>query len=82
MVAQDILHEAREGSNKTNLVYRCNLNFNIIKTWLSRLIAKGLIEQTSSSPKIWTTTSKGMGFLLAMDGVLSMWGGRGKENDF
>ena len=79
MVAYDILQEARGGSNKTRLVYRCNLNFKIIKTWLSRLIAKGLIEQSLGPPRIWITTAKGIDFLSAMEGVMSMWDDGGRE---
>ncbi len=72
MVAYDILQEARGGSNKTNLVYRCNLNFNIIKTWLSRLEAKGMLEHSEES-RTWATTSRGGAFLLAMDVVKGVW---------
>lgn len=72
MVAYDILQVARGGSAKTPLVYRCNLNFKLIKTWLSRLIAKGLIDPNPTS-RIWKTTTKGLRFISAMDEVLSMW---------
>ena len=72
MVAYDILQVARGGSSKTPLVYRCNLNFKLIKTWLSRLIAKGLLEPSSTS-RTWTTTTKGLSFILAMDAVISIW---------
>ena len=74
MVARDILVVARGGSSKTPLVYKCNLNFALIKTWLSRLIAKGLIEPSPTSGT-WTTTPRGMEFILAMDGVMSIWDG-------
>lgn len=74
MVARDILLVARGGSAKTPLVYKCNLNFALIKTWLSRLIAKGLIEP-SPTAKTWTTTTRGIQFILAMDEVISIWDG-------
>jgi len=74
IVAYDILMEARGGSNKTNLVYRCNLNFKLIKTWLSRLIAKGLLEPSPSS-RTWATTTQGAKFILAMEAVKSLWDG-------
>jgi len=76
MVARDILLVARGGSPKTPLVYRSNLNFRLIKTWLSRLIAKGLIELVPGTPnRIWATTPKGLRFISAMDDVLSIWEG-------
>lgn len=74
MIAYDILTEARGGSLKTRLVYRCNLNFNIIKTWLTRLTSKGLIEY-SPEHRTWTTTPNGLDFISAMVDVLSIWGG-------
>lgn len=73
MVAYDILMEAQEGSKKTNLVYRCNLNFRIIKKWLAKLRSKGLIEFSSSPANTWTTTMKGIRFMLAMERVKAIW---------
>lgn len=73
MVAHDILIEAIEGSNKTNLVYRCNLNFKIIRKWLSRLIAKGLLEFQPTPSKTWKTTEKGLKFIESMNRVLPIW---------
>lgn len=73
IVAYDVLTEARGGSQKTRLVYRCNLNFNIIKAYLSRLIANGLLDFIEGPPRKWITTAKGMDFLLAMDVVKGIW---------
>jgi len=74
IVARDILVVATGGSTITPLVYRCNLNFKLIKTWLTRLIAKGLLKRVpGSTSNIWATTPKGQRFILAMDAVLSVW---------
>ena len=73
IMAHDILIEASMGSSKTNLVYRCNLNFRIVKTWLSRLIAKGLIEFYAGPSNKWKTTEKGSRFIEAMERVLWIW---------
>ena len=73
MVAYDILEEARYGSAKTPLVYRCNLNFRLIKKWLARLIARGMMEFSDTPSKTWTTTAKGLRFISAMDRVLEEW---------
>jgi len=73
MVAYDILLIAIGGSSKTNLVYKCNLNFNIIKKWLSRLISKGLLEFQAGPPKIWVTTPRGIRFMSAMEKTKSIW---------
>ena len=75
IVAKDILVVAVGGSAKTNMVYKCNLNFKLIKTWLSRLIAKGLLDFIEGPPRRWITTDKGLRFIQAMDMVLPMWAG-------
>jgi len=73
MVAYDILQVARDGSNKTQLVYQCNLNFRVIKRWLSRLMSKGLLEFNALPSKTWTTTDRGLRFIYAMDKVKTVW---------
>lgn len=74
MVAYDILQVARDGSTKTPLVYKCNLNFHLIKKWLAKLIAKGLMDFSETPTKTWITTAKGLRFMLAMEKVLEEWG--------
>jgi len=73
IVAYDILRLGIFGATKTQLVYRGNLNFRLIKKWLSRLISKGLIEFYPGPPKTWATTERGLKFLLAMDKVMAIW---------
>jgi len=55
-----ILREARDGCGKSHLVYRCNLNFNTVKTYFGVLIGSGLLEQNG---RTYTTTDKGIEFL-------------------
>jgi len=59
-ICADILRAARGGANKTRIVYQANLNFNIVKDYLKRLIDKGLL-QTSENGFI--TTPKGVHFI-------------------
>ena len=73
MIARDILEVATGGSTVTPLVYKCNLNFKLIKTWLSNLIDRGLIEFIPGKSKTWRTTRRGLDFLLAMDEVMPLW---------
>lgn len=42
-IIADMLEAAREGALKTQLVYQCNLNFGIIKKYLSYLLENGLL---------------------------------------
>ena len=73
MIARDILGVARGGSGITRLVYQTNLNFKVIKTHLSKLIERGLLECIEGHRKTWITTDKGLSFILAMEGVKSLW---------
>lgn len=57
----DILQVAMEGARKTEIVYKANLNFTILKKYLRRLIDRGLIEPTEDRRFI--TTKRGFQFL-------------------
>ncbi len=60
-ICADILGVAQGGARKTHIVYRANLNFNIVKNYLGRLIGDELIEKTDDHHYI--TTEKGVEFL-------------------
>ena len=55
-IEADILRIARTGSLKTWLVYEANLNFNIVKKYLARLITRGFLVHDG---KLYTTTPRG-----------------------
>ncbi len=59
-ICADILKVARVGAKKTHLVYKANLNFKIVKKYLSRLSENRLI---SSENGHYITTEEGMQFL-------------------
>lgn len=59
-IKADILSRALGGATKTNIVYGCNLNFNIVKRYLKELIERGLL--ISESP-LFHTTDRGEKFL-------------------
>ena len=42
-ICADILNIARGGAKKTHLVYKANLNFNIVKKYLRKLTNQSLI---------------------------------------
>jgi predicted transcriptional regulator len=57
-----ILDEALSGTNKTRLMYRCNLNFTRFNYYMQMLLDAGLIECVDANPKsaiLYKTTSKG-----------------------
>jgi predicted transcriptional regulator len=60
-VTIDILETARIGVNKTRIVYGSNLNFEIVKGYLSTLMASGLLELDVSGRYL--TTKKGVKFV-------------------
>ncbi|WMW22677.1 winged helix-turn-helix domain-containing protein [Methanolobus mangrovi] len=58
-ISVEILRAALEGAKKTHIVYRANLNFEVVNRYLSLLKEKGLIEQRDN---LYITTDKGREF--------------------
>ena len=61
-IMADILRVARGGAKKTWIVYRANLNFKIVKDYLSELTEKGLLAAPEGL-NLYRTTEKGLDFL-------------------
>jgi predicted transcriptional regulator len=59
-ICRDILQLTRNGAIKTRIVYGANLNFKIVKGYLSKLLSLGLLEE---SQKKYRTTEKGLDFI-------------------
>ena len=62
-IISEILQAASEEIGKTALVYRTNLNFNIVDKYLAMLSKSGLVSVTRSSPVKIKCTPKGEQFL-------------------
>jgi len=60
-ICADLLNVARDGARKTQLVYKANLNFKIIKKYISRLSEYGFLESERGR---YFTTDKGNRFLV------------------
>jgi len=45
-ICADILRVSRGGAKKTHLVYKANLNFNIVKRYINGLTKSGLLEKS------------------------------------
>jgi len=56
----DIVKVTNGGAKKTQIVYKCNLNFKIIKKYLAILIEKEFVEHKG---KLYFSTTKGKAFL-------------------
>ncbi len=61
-ICADILKVSKAGAKKTHIVYRANLNFMIVKKYLSRLIDSGFLMDRSENG-VFVTTDRGSDFL-------------------
>jgi predicted transcriptional regulator len=61
-ICADILQVARTGAKKTQIVYQANLNFKIVKGYLQRLIANGMLNPIPEG-RLFITTSVGVEFI-------------------
>lgn len=68
-ICADILQVAKVPVRKTRIVYEANLNFNIVKDYLSLLKEKGLLEHED---ELFITTSKGSSFIEEYNKIMSV----------
>lgn len=71
---------ARFGAKPTELVYKANLNFNIIKKYLKEMEAAGLIlveelQGPGNQTRLYHTTEKGRSFIEALGRTLELYYG-------
>jgi len=59
-IAADILKAALDGARKTRIVYQANLNFDMVRDYLKRLIRQGMLEH---KPPFFYTTEEGVNYL-------------------
>lgn len=64
-ILMDILVVASKEASKTDIVYKTNLNFSVVKKYLDFLLRKGLIEANGvrRDRKSYQTTDKGRLFI-------------------
>lgn len=76
-ISRDILNVAMYGVSKTQLVYRANLNFAIIKKYIRSLEEAGLlrVEPLKSRSKLFTTTERGEIFVQSVDETMNIYQG-------
>ena len=67
-ICSDILKASRGGAKKTHLVYQANLNFEIIKGYLSDLTEKGLLDQHGD---MFFPTERGRDFVIRYEALVS-----------
>jgi predicted transcriptional regulator len=68
-ISADILKVAMGGARKSHIVYKANLNFQIIKNYLKDLINSGLLQYPTNGSKLYTTTEKGIQYINYYEGM-------------
>ncbi len=68
-ISADILKVAMGGARKSHIVYKANLNFQIIKNYLKELINSGLLQYPTNGSKLYTTTEKGIQYINYYEGM-------------
>ena len=69
-IMADLLRLSRDGSKKTRFVYLANINFNMLKKYVTLLESKGFIY---NSDDLIYTTREGFDFLRQYDELMMAW---------
>jgi predicted transcriptional regulator len=63
-IIYDILAITKKPTNKTNILYKCNLSFSQLQKYLKYLRNKGLLDSSSNNGKmVYQATTKGKEFI-------------------
>ena len=68
-ISAEILQVAQTGAKKTQIVYKANLNFLLVKKYLKNLIEKGFVNKNDTR---YYTTENGRDFLIRYQEFSSM----------
>ena len=75
-ISADILKIAMDGAKKSHIVYRANLNFEVVKRYLKHLSDADLIEFPSLHERLFKTTPKGKEYIHQYENLtnyMEMW---------
>lgn len=69
-----ILRVAQDGTRKTHIMYRCNLSFRQLNTYLEFLIERKLIksaqiDREKNDSRLYQTTARGKAFIQAYNSI-------------
>jgi len=77
----ELLDVAREGVNKTRIMYQASLSFAQLKEYVTLVIDLNLLEAVKTSKRtIYKTTEKGLRFLQSYREIVELLA-KGKENN-
>jgi len=68
-ITVQILKIALNGAKKSHIVYRANLNFEVVKKYLNHLKVSGLINSPSLGNRLFQTTLKGEEYIHRYDNL-------------
>lgn len=68
-ISADILKVALNGAKKSHIVYRANLNFEVVKRYLKHLSEAGLINFPSFENRLFQTTPKGKEYITRYENL-------------
>ena len=70
-IIAEILDIAKDGALKTQIMYRANLSFAQLNTYLNLLLESQLLERTNRSKRtIYTTTRKGSEYMESYKDII------------
>lgn len=70
-IIAEILKVARDGSKKTHIVYKANLNFKVLEEYLEKMIDSGLVTILKEKRNLIKTTEKGVTYLKNYRGFMN-----------
>ena len=80
-IMAELLDVAREGVNKTRIMYQASLSFAQLKEYVTLVIDLNLLEAVKTSKRtIYKTTEKGLRFLQSYREIVELLA-KGKENN-
>ena len=85
-IIANILRAAQDGARKTHIMYKCNLSFKQLHTYLDFLIERRLIKHTQESGEPnasgrYQTTSRGKSFIEAYGSMRALMSSSELESD-
>jgi len=75
-IIANILYVARRGAKKTHIMYKCNLSFKQLHTYLNLLMDRKLLkkveQEESNNKELYETTPRGKEFLQAYKSIKAL----------
>ncbi len=82
-IMADIIEIAREGALKTQIMYKANLSFSQLNTYLSFLISNNLLAQTIFDGREgYIVTEQGLDFLQKHNEIVQLLNGQSDKKSF